>query len=87
MQIAGNQSNGTTLNWTLDHIGAAMPQPWVFSVPVWVYRGLMLAWSLWLALALLSWLKWGWTCFTKEGAWKKMPPRAKKKAKASKETT
>jgi len=29
----------------------------------------MLAWSLWLALALLRWLKWGWTCFTTSGLW------------------
>jgi hypothetical protein len=31
----------------------------------------MLAWSLWLALALLSWLKWGWSCFASGDLWKK----------------
>lgn len=84
MQIAGNHSNGGGLNWTQDRIGDTMPRPWVLSLPVWAYRGLMLAWSLWLAAALLGWLKWGWHCFTKDGVWKKRPPRAKKAAAISK---
>ena len=72
MQIRGNQSHAMLLNWTQDRIDGRMPQPWVFSLPVWVYRGLMLAWSLWLALALLRWLKWGWTCYSRDGVWRKM---------------
>jgi hypothetical protein len=78
MQIAGNGSTAWTLHWTQDRINEGLPRPWVFSLPVWSYRGLMLAWSLWLAYALLSWLKWGWHCFAKDGAWKKRPPRPKK---------
>lgn len=72
MQIQGNQSHAMLLNWTQDRIDGAMPQPWVFSLPVWVYRGLMLAWSLWLALALLRWLKWGWACYSRDGLWRKI---------------
>ena len=30
----------------------------------------MLAWAVWLALALLKWLKWGWECFTNGGLWR-----------------
>lgn len=78
MQIAGNDSNSWTLNWTQDRIGGSLPQPWVLSLPLWCYRGLMLAWSLWLAYALLGWLKWGWRSFSKEGVWKKKPPGKKK---------
>ncbi len=78
MQIAGNKSNSWTLNWTQDRIGDSLPQPWVLSLPLWCYRALMLAWSLWLAYALLGWLKWGWRSFSKEGAWKKKPPGKKK---------
>lgn len=33
-----------------------LPQPLVISVPIIYYRLLMLAWALWLALALLGWL-------------------------------
>jgi hypothetical protein len=31
----------------------------------------MLAWALWLASALLNWLKWGWGCFSSNGLWRK----------------
>ena len=78
MQIAGNGSTAWTLHWTQDRIGDTLPRPWTLSLPVWFYRGLMLIWSLWLAYTLLGWLKWGWGCFSKDGAWKKKPPRAKK---------
>jgi hypothetical protein len=71
MQIEGNHSAPWNLNWTQDRIDGAMPQPWVLSLPVWVYRVLMLFWSFWLAWALLHWLKWGWGCFTKDGAWRR----------------
>ena len=72
MQIAGNGSSDFLLRWTEDRIGAAMPQTWVLSVPMFVYRTLMLLWALWLALALLRWLSWGWQCFSKGGIWRKV---------------
>ena len=79
MQIAGNHSTRFQLNWTQDRIEEIMPVPWVASQPMWVYRLLMLAWSLWLAFSLVSWLKWGWSCFSKENIWK--PIRWARKAK------
>jgi hypothetical protein len=78
MQITGNGSTAWTLHWTQDRIGDTLPRPWVVSLPVWCYRGLMLIWSLWLAYTLLGWLKWGWNCFSKDGSWKKKPPRTPK---------
>ncbi|MBR9981644.1 MAG: hypothetical protein KFF50_11505, partial [Desulfatitalea sp.] len=66
------------LHWTQDHMTGALPQPWVLSLPVWVYRLLMLAWSLWLALALLKWLKWGWQCIGHDGLWRKVTLRRAK---------
>ncbi|MDA8139579.1 MAG: hypothetical protein M0036_13095 [Desulfobacteraceae bacterium] len=71
MQIQGNDSNFRTLHWTQGQVGQVLPQPWVLSLPVWVYRLLMLAWSLWLVVALLGWLKWGWQCLNKDGGWRK----------------
>ncbi len=79
MQVAGNRSGSWTLNWTQDRIDDSLPRPWVLSLPLWCYRALMLAWSLWLAYTLLGWLKWGWRSFSKEGVWKKKPPGKKKK--------
>jgi len=46
MQIAGNGSSGFILHWTQDRIEDIVPQPWVISVPLSVFRFLMLLWSL-----------------------------------------
>jgi hypothetical protein len=73
MQVQGNGSTALHLRWFLDRTGPTFPTAWVFSVPMLVYRGAMLAWSLWMALALLSWLKWGWKAFAHAGLWRHAP--------------
>jgi hypothetical protein len=75
MQVMGNGSGPWSLHWFTDRTSAALPKAWVVSVPVLVYRGAMLAWALWSALALLGWLRWGWGAFSQGGVWKKKPPR------------
>ena len=51
MMIAGNGSWAESLTWFSDRLDGPLPQPWVVSVPLLAYRLVMLAWSLWLALA------------------------------------
>jgi len=75
MLITGNQSSTYSLNWYQDRSAALLPQATVISVPLKVYRLLMLAWSLWLAVSLLNWLKWGWMCFANGGFWRKKPAK------------
>jgi hypothetical protein len=77
MQVRGNGSTPDTLRWFVDRSDATLPTPWMISVPLLVYRVAMLAWALWLALALLGWLRWGWGAITSGGGWKKSPPRAR----------
>lgn len=77
MQISGNQSSAFNLNWYQDRSPATLPTATVISVPLMAYRIAMLAWSLWLAVSLLSWLKWGWSCFAANGLWQKMPVKKK----------
>ncbi|RMG51905.1 MAG: hypothetical protein D6717_12450, partial [Gammaproteobacteria bacterium] len=48
---------------------------WILSLPLWVYRVLMLGWALWLAFALLGWLRWGWEALQQGGLWRALPPR------------
>lgn len=72
MQIAGNGSNAYQLAWYQDRAAGLMPTAWLISVPMLLYRGLMLAWSLWLAYALLHWLGWGWACFSAGGLWRRL---------------
>lgn len=72
MQVAGNGSSAWQLNWYQDRIAGPLPTAWVITVPLLVYRGLMLVWALWLALALLKWLGWGWNCFSAGGLWRSL---------------
>ncbi|MGR9100212.1 MAG: hypothetical protein ACU826_06560 [Gammaproteobacteria bacterium] len=78
MQISGNQSSAYNLNWYQDRSPETLPAATVVSVPLSVYRLLMLSWSLWLALSLLDWLKWGWKCFSAGGLWNKDENKEKK---------
>ena len=81
MQIAGNGSTRGQLNWYQDRLGSTLPQAWIISLPVLVYRVLMLAWSMWMAFALINWLKWGWSCFSKERLWIPMRKAAARQRK------
>jgi hypothetical protein len=73
MQVEGNGSSASELRWFVDRSGATLATAWVASVPMLAYRGAMLAWALWIALALLRWLRWGWSAFSAGGVWKKRP--------------
>ncbi|NOT10894.1 MAG: hypothetical protein HOP23_03510 [Methylococcaceae bacterium] len=77
MQIVGNQSNAYSLRWYQDISASIVPTATVISLPLMAYRLLMLAWSLWLAVALLNWLKWGWKCFSSDGLWIKKATEGK----------
>lgn len=69
MFILGNGSYGTNLNWFAPRAGEQLLQPGALSVSIWIYRILMLLWALWLALALIRWLRWGWDQFREGGYW------------------
>ncbi len=77
MHIAGNGSSSYYLRWYEDRTVGILPQDWVFSWSMWIYRIAMLLWALWLSFALLRWLGWGWACFSQHRLWK---PLGKKKA-------
>jgi hypothetical protein len=92
MQIAGNASTGHQLRWFADRAGRVLPVAWVLSVPILVYRLAMLAWALWLALALLRWLRWGWESLGTGGFWRPLrrsraPIPAPASASGKEETT
>jgi hypothetical protein len=83
MQVAGNGSSATSLHWYLDRQPAETTPVTVVSVSIWVYRGLMLAWALWLAWRLLGWLRWGWQGFAEPELWRTRPQGAAKAAAAA----
>lgn len=67
MHVIGNGSWGNHLIWFADRATAALPEAVALSLPMWVYKVLILAWALWLSLALLKWLPWTWQCFARDG--------------------
>ncbi len=71
MSIVGNGSTSDTLQWYQDRSQDILPTVTIISLPLLVYKLLMLCWALWLAFALLNWLKWGWACFSKGEYWMK----------------
>ena len=80
MQVQGNGSSERALRWFLDRSAGEAPTAWIVSVPLLVWRLLMLGWALWLAWALLGWLRWGWRSFATEGHWRSSPRRVQAEA-------
>jgi len=78
MQITGNGSTSYALNWFSDRIDRIIPEASFISVPLYLYRLLMLLWSIWLAFAMIKWAQWGWQCFSKSGYWRAIKQRVKK---------
>ncbi|VVS92083.1 hypothetical protein [Desulfoluna spongiiphila] len=76
MQIAGNGSTPTLLHWTVDRVAGAFPEPAVWTLSVWTFRLVMLAWSLWLALKVVGWIRWAGESLREGGFWM---PKPKKK--------
>ena len=76
MHVTGNGSTAQALRWFADRSADALPQGTAFSVPLWVYKLLMLAWALWLANALIGWLRDAFSAWTKGGYWRNSPKPA-----------
>ena len=66
MGVAGGGSYGHSFRWFHDQVAAALPRVAVYSVPLWIYRLLMFAWALWIALALTRWLRFAWTAWNQD---------------------
>jgi hypothetical protein len=76
MFVRGNGSSSHSLQWFEARSGELLPQPGCVSVSIWWYRFLMLAWALWLAAALIRWLRWAWRQFSTGGCFRPLaPPR------------
>ncbi|MDR1075484.1 MAG: hypothetical protein LBL59_04055 [Xanthomonadaceae bacterium] len=76
MHITGIGSYGGALNWFADQTDSVIPQGGVFSVSIWFYKIAILAWALWLANALIGWLRWGFKAWSQGGYWRRPGKRA-----------
>ena len=69
MHVTGNNSYQGSFYWYQDHSDAAFPTAWIISLPLWCYKIIILLWALWLASALMVWIRWGWQQLNAHGAW------------------
>jgi hypothetical protein len=76
MHVVGNGSSSHDLRWFDDQSDGPLPRASVLSLPLIFYRLAMLAWALWLANAIVGWLRWGWKSLNTGGGWRNRPPRA-----------
>jgi len=76
MHVAGYGSSAHALRWFADRSADALPAATAVSAPLWVYRLAMLAWALWLAAALVGWLRRGFAAWTQGGYWRSVPKPA-----------
>ncbi|KPA10296.1 conserved hypothetical protein, membrane [Candidatus Magnetomorum sp. HK-1] len=76
MQIKGNDSTWKFLSWYQDRIIDNLPRPWIISLPLYVFRTVMLVWALWMAQSLIKWLRWMWGCFSAGDLWRKKISKA-----------
>lgn len=78
MFIRGNDSSRTLLRWYEARCTGALPQPQCFTISIWWYRLLMLLWALWLAAALIRWLRWAWQQFSTGECFRRVPAKLKR---------
>ena len=70
MGVTGPGSGGDTFSWFVDRAASTLPHPVVYSLPLWVYRTVMFAWALWIAIALARWLRFAWRAWSAGGFWR-----------------
>lgn len=73
------------LKWFDDLSDTLLPQGHAWTLPIWLYRTLMLAWALWMSWSLVRWGKAALSAFLHEGAWQPMFAPKPHKATASAE--
>ena len=70
MHVTGYGSSAHALQWFDDRSADALPQAMAITLPLWVYKVLMLLWALWLANALIGWLRNAFAAWTTDGYWR-----------------
>ena len=70
MGVTGPGSYGGRYSWFVDRSSGALPRPMVLSLPLWVFKTLVFAWSVWAAFAVLRWLRTAWHAWRTNGYWR-----------------
>ena len=70
MGVSGIGSEYGTFSWFQDQTTGVLAVPSVFSVPMWSYRLLFFMWAVWMAFALVGWLRWAFNAWKTDGLWR-----------------
>jgi hypothetical protein len=77
MMVAGGGSSNWQWMWyqdrqRMDYVSAGM-----VSLPMWIWKGLMLVWSFWIASRMIVWGKQAWAAASRGRMWRiETPPKA-----------
>ena len=71
MMVSGGGSWANYLQWFADRSTDALPSASVISLPLWMYNVVMLLWALWLAWAVVGWLRKGFAAWMDGGYWRR----------------
>lgn len=86
MKVVGNGSSSYFFTWFSDRsVAGILPTATVFSVPVLVFRLLMLAWAAYIAFKVVAWSIWAWRCYTQGGVWNSADIKKKREISSSTE--
>jgi hypothetical protein len=70
MHVTGYESHANLLRWFADRSDGVLPRAAAITVPMWIYKAIILAWALWLSFVLVRWMPWVWKCFSRDGYWR-----------------
>lgn len=71
MHVAGSANYGE-LAWLADRSSGLLPTASAISLPMWAYKALMLGFALWLAWALIGWIRLAWAALTTGSGWMRL---------------
>ncbi len=72
MHIAGSAGSYGELAWLADRSSGELPSATAVSLPMWAYKALMLAFALWLASAVIGWIRLAWAALTTGSGWMRL---------------
>jgi len=70
MMVSGGGSSNWQWMWYQDRQGLEYVSAGMVSLPMWIWKGLMLIWSFWIASRVIVWGKLAWTAFSRGGLWR-----------------
>jgi hypothetical protein len=70
MQVSGYGSSERELRWFADQSEGLLPVASAYGIPMWCYRALSLGWALWLAYALIGWVRYAKAALSEGGYWR-----------------